>query len=372
VQSLITTRAAGPARRHATAVLAVTALAICCSPPIAPAFVTLRPGSTSLETALRWAAAPDPAAGGVGLFDGIQVAIAPDLAETLALAVTGATRPEDVAAVEAAVGAAFAAWESSVLRFQVSFDGPVARGPTVGSEIDVFVVPESDPLFQNNAFFGVTDTEFEMVDNRVLTNGDGLPGFAIVGADIFLNRDTIAGISGIFTRAQQPAALQRLVTHEAGHALGFGHPNDQPKFNYDTDADPLNEMVIDPSDPLADLALSPNVNVNAVMSNFPAMFEALLLTALTNDERGGRDALYPGPPEIDCPADCDASGAVSIDEMVRSVRIGLDDAFFLACPAVDRNRDLAATIDELIAGVAAALDGCAELLSRSGTTDEHR
>ena len=347
-------------RRLTSAALAAVGWLICCSPPAARGFVTLRPQTTDLVSAARWAAAPDPAVGGAGLFDGIEVAIEPGLAEKLALAVTGETRPEDVAAVQAAVRAAFAAWESSVLRFAVTFDGPVERGPTVGAEIDVFVVPDSDPVFQDNAFFGVTDTAFEMVSGRVLTNGDVLPGYAIRGADIFLDQDTIAGVSTIFTRDQQPAALQRLITHETGHALGFGHPNEYPEFNYDTDDDPLDVMLIDPRQPLDDLLLSPNVNVNAVMSNSPTVIDALLLTALSNDERGGRDALYPGPPETDCAADCDANGAVAIDELVRAVRIALGEAFFVACPAADPNHDLEVAIDELVGGVRGALDGCAQ------------
>jgi len=338
---------------------AVACCVICCGPRDAAAFVTQEPETTDIESAPRWVAAPDPAVGEAGLFDGITVAIEPGLAEKLALAVTGEMRPEDVAAVEMAVRAAFASWESTVLRFNVTFDGPVQRGPTVGAEIDVFVVPDSDPVFQGNAFFGVTDTVFEMVEGRVLTNGDVLPGLAIVGADIFLDQDTIAGVSSIFTRAQQPAALQRLVTHETGHALGFGHPVDFAEFNYDTDDNPLNVMVIDFRDPLVDLRRSPTVDPNAVMSNSPTVIDALLLTALSNDERGGRDALYPGPPETDCAADCDANGAVAIDELVRAVRIALGEAFFVACPAADPNHDLEVAIDELVSGVRGALDGCA-------------
>ena len=344
------------------------ALLLCGLSDAARAFVVLDPETRDLESAARWAAAPNPAVGGAGLFDAIQVAIEPGLAATLASAVTGDTRPEDVADVEAAIRAAFAAWESSVLRFEVTFDGPVERGPRVGSEIDVFVVPDSDPVFNDNAFFGVTDTASELVADRVLTNGDVLAGFAIAGADIFLDRDTIAGVSTVFTREQQPAALQRLIMHETGHALGFGHVNVFVEFNYDTNDDPLDAMVIDPRHPLADLMLSPNVNVNAVMSNGPNMLDALLRTTLTTDELGGRDALYPGVPETDCPADCDVSGAVSIDELLRAVRINLGGAFFLDCPAADRNRDLRVTVDELVAGVGAALGGCPGVQSaqRSG------
>lgn len=328
-----------------------------CRPPVAGAFVTLRPETTDLESAVRWAAAPSPMVGNAGLFDGIQVAAEPGLAAKLALAVTGGTNPADLADVEAALEAAFAAWESGVLRLELEFDGPAERGEG-GAEIDVFAVPESDPIFQGNDFFGRTDPFFLYVDGRVLTNGSVLSGFAFTAADIFLNLDMIAAISGIFSRQEQPAALQRLVMHETGHALGFGHPNVYPELNYDTDFDPLNEMIIDPNDPLGDLMLSPNVNANAVMSNFPTMLDALLLTALTNDELGGRDALYPAPPLPSCAADCDGNGAVTVDELVRTVDIAGARAFFLACPAADHDQNLRVTIDEIVLAVSNALFGC--------------
>jgi hypothetical protein len=106
--------------------------------------------------------------------------------------------------------------------------------------------------------------------------------------------------------------------------------------------------------------LSPNVNVDAVMSNFPMTFAALLFTELTNDERGGRDALYPAPPLPACPADCDSSGTVTVDELVRAIDIGSGRSFFLACPAADRDRNLRVTIDELVLAVQKALFGCGE------------
>jgi len=351
-------------RRHGTrsgrvdtTILATLPWLVFCLPAAAGAFVTLRPPTMDPQSAVRWTAAASPAVGGAGLYDGIQVAAEPELAEKLAMAVTGMVDPADVADIEAALQAAFAAWENSVLRFQVELDGPAERG-SGGREIDVFAVPESDPIFQDNDFFGRTDSTFEMVEDRVLTDGTIQPGFAFVAADIYLNLDMLAAISTVFTREQQPAALQRLIMHEAGHGLGFGHPNQFVDFNYDTDFDPLNEMVIDPRDSLVDLMLSPNVNLDAVMSNFPATFPALLFTELTNDERGGRDALYPGPPSSACPADCDGSGTVTIDEVVQTIRIGSGLAFFLVCPAADRDGNLRVTIDEIVQAVQSVLDGC--------------
>ncbi len=59
-----------------------------------------------------------------------------------------------------------------------------------------------------------------------------------------------------------------------------------------------------------------------------------------------------------CPGDCDANGAVTIDELVTGVGQALGDPPVTACPAFDLNADGAVTIDELIGAVNAALNGC--------------
>lgn len=63
-------------------------------------------------------------------------------------------------------------------------------------------------------------------------------------------------------------------------------------------------------------------------------------------------------PDNICPGDCDADGAVSIDEVVTSVRVALGDAGAALCAAVDLNTDGAVSIDEVVAAVSRALDGC--------------
>lgn len=270
-------------------------------PAVAAAFV---PIYLDPVTSARWDAAPHAPTGGAGLHDGIQVAIEPGLAETLITASLGSVGPGDVADLEASIRAAFAAWESPVLAFTIAFDGPVDRGTDVGQELDVFVVPGTDPAFTSTgAIAGVTFFSPEDVPDRLLTNGTTLAGLAYDRTDIFLNSTNIAVFAGIFpTRAEKLAALQRLLMHEIGHALGLGHPNEFPGSNYDTDGDPSNPMVLDPVDPLAGLILSPSVDPDAVMSNLPATLPgALVFTALRNDELGGRDALYPALPDAICP-----------------------------------------------------------------------
>jgi hypothetical protein len=58
-----------------------------------------------------------------------------------------------------------------------------------------------------------------------------------------------------------------------------------------------------------------------------------------------------------CPGDCDATGTVSVDELVRGVALALGDAT-APCPAFDTSGDQVIDIAELIAAVHAALSGC--------------
>ena len=59
-----------------------------------------------------------------------------------------------------------------------------------------------------------------------------------------------------------------------------------------------------------------------------------------------------------CTGDCDASGAVTIDELVTGVNIALDAQPVATCPGFDRSGDGAVGIAELNAAVGHALRGC--------------
>lgn len=63
-------------------------------------------------------------------------------------------------------------------------------------------------------------------------------------------------------------------------------------------------------------------------------------------------------PERPCPGDCDAGGAVTVDELVRGVGIALGTTGIESCATLDSDGDGAVGIDELITAVRAALDGC--------------
>lgn len=282
--------AAGSAR---AILCAATVLVAGLAPAPGAAFVNIAL-SADLATAPRWSATE---VGGRGLADGvIAVAVAPGFATNIALAVTGSAVPQDVADVEAAVRAAFGAWASPVLRFEVTFGGPAVRSPGLGAEIDVFDVLSSDPDFAaSGASFGVTYMFWTLLADRLLTNGATLAGNTIYGADILIATDRLAAVAPAFTREQQLRLFQRLLMHEIGHAIGLHHPHDGPAVNFDTDTDPSNAMLVDPADPLASVSLSPNRDTLAVMNQIPSDLTGLYFTSLRNDDRGGRDVLYPAP-----------------------------------------------------------------------------
>jgi len=67
----------------------------------------------------------------------------------------------------------------------------------------------------------------------------------------------------------------------------------------------------------------------------------------------------PGPaPGQPCASDCNGSGDVTVDELVRAVNIALGSGAIGSCTAADRNGNGSVTVDELVGAVGAALSGC--------------
>lgn len=59
-----------------------------------------------------------------------------------------------------------------------------------------------------------------------------------------------------------------------------------------------------------------------------------------------------------CTGDCDNSGTVTVDEIVRMVNIALGQQPITNCPAADSNGDGSVTVDEIVKAVNNALNGC--------------
>ncbi|MEO9969540.1 MAG: DUF4189 domain-containing protein [Hyphomonadaceae bacterium] len=211
-----------------------------------------------------------------------------------------------------------------------------------GAEIDFFgATPRDFPIFANPSTTGYTLFYERPQASMVLTNGvmsEGPIG-RIESADVRLNAALCYYIDtnqAVDTCVHFPS----LVLHEISHALGIGHPEDNVRYNLDTDRIPGNEIPIDCRAPSKGLIVSFDYDGAALAHGQDVQGAGRWRRGMTWDDVAARDALYP---------DC------RIERIERALpRWG---AFALSASGQTGESRLAKTEDE---AVAEALASCEE------------
>ncbi len=229
------------------------------------------PGGVAFDVAASYLANPRWTAGPAthSLQGGLLVWISPGMAGSF-----GVSDPELAAKIEATIASGVLAWSSPVISFDIVLGGVAPSGTdiSIGSGF-------------TQSIGGRTDFSTAYSLGRQLTNGEILPGTIFTGAVITLNQSTLTNMFSLIGESFALAALQRLVAHEMGHALGLGHPTDVYQYNVVNDSS-------------AGLIVSPDaVDDTAIMVPFSSLpgLHASFDPTMRLDDLAGRDVLYPAP-----------------------------------------------------------------------------
>jgi hypothetical protein len=108
--------------------------------------------------------------------------------------------------------------------------------------------------------------------------------------------------------------------------------------------------------PAAPTPTGPGTNVTNTPSHSPTRSQSPLTTSTVTVTATASPT--PTPPLLQCTGDCDQSGGVTVDELIRGVNILLGRALPDICPSFDTNDSGTVTVDELVAAVNRTLNGC--------------
>lgn len=257
--------------------------------------------SDDLLAAARWNNVPGSLAdqGVRGLGGGIEYSMAVDFCTRLITRFIDTPKPT-CEQLRKAFRSALDRWAADhpILKFADVSDRITAMQPPAGhprpwqgfgAEIDFFALSPTE--FPRVRGLGAWTSFWYLFAEPVGTNGQVLPGNTLTSADIIFNANACYHLDPAL-EGRGCNHFESLVLHEVGHALALDHPNEFPQRNWDSDDEPTNEIPTDCHDPTQGLKLSRRIDPKAVMNSSRGSAEPVH-AALTNDDLGGRNFLYP-------------------------------------------------------------------------------
>jgi hypothetical protein len=237
--------------------------------------------------------------------------------------------------------------------------GSVSITQGVGNEIEASWVAtdaDGDPLefsfsysVDGRVWFPVLLNDRAPANPLLISMGDLPGGDAVVRMVVSDGFNSTIAYSGTLAVGDKPP-LVRIMSPSAGATLSTNHPTN------------LYAMVTDPEDRLASVTWSDDTGAvlaeGAISEGTPSRGARRIL-ASARDQAGNltTDSVDIGMTS-DCPGDCDASGDVTVNELITLVDIALGNMPVTACEAGDANQDGEVTIDEILRAVNNALAGC--------------
>ena len=306
-------------------------------------------GNNGLSGGFRWDAAPRTISGFERSLDGgLRYSLDGGSFDAFRDSFTWAGGAPSSSDFRTAVQQAFDAWGSvdpttgltSSLTFVADLatpvDASVVSGVRFGAEIDLFATNLGDSGTRGFAFFNAVGGTVELTSGT--TNYAAAP---ISGADVTINSNPGAVYS--------LDVFRRLLTHELGHALGFGdvegdiNPNNFIDDNYDptssaTALETLTNswaLLVDPLDPSASMGLSifnvPDADPGVDTFGVDILMESRglgvgpnnpidNLIPLSNDDYSIRQFLYPSLTFVPEPGALSLLGVIAAARLARRNR----------------------------------------------------
>ncbi|MBI1817593.1 MAG: VCBS repeat-containing protein [Deltaproteobacteria bacterium] len=187
-------------------------------------------------------------------------------------------------------------------------------------------------------------------------SGDSIPDLTTVDGAIIVDAATRTPSA---TRTRTPTHTITPTPTRTSTVTSSATPSSTPTITQSRTSTPTGSHTATPTASptvTATATPSPSAADTATASSTPSLTASATPTWTTSPTASASPTLTNTPPL--CVCDCDHDGAVTVDELIRAVNIGLGTADLNLCPAADADHMNDVTIEEIVQGVNNSLNDC--------------